>query len=57
MADEIYLVKDGKIVEQGTHEQMMALNGYYHEMFMLQAENYQDSLPEEIMKGAAAFYG
>ena len=57
MADEIYLVKDGKIVEQGTHEQMMALNGYYHEMFMLQAENYQDSLPEEIMKGAVAFYG
>lgn len=57
MADKIYLVKDGKIVEQGTHEQMMALNGYYHEMFMLQAENYQDSLPEEIMKGAAAFYG
>lgn len=57
MADEIYLVKDGKIVEQGTHEQMMELNGYYHEMFMLQAENYQDSLPEEIMKGAAAFYG
>ncbi len=57
MADEIYLVKDGKIVEQGTHEQMMALNGYYHEMFMLQAENYQDSLPEEIMKGADAFYG
>ena len=57
MADEIYLVKDGKIVEQGTHEQMMELNGYYHEMFMLQAENYQDSLPEEIMKGAVAFYG
>lgn len=57
MADEIYLVKDGKIVEQGTHEQMMELNGYYHEMFMLQAENYQDSLPEEIMKGADAFYG
>ena len=57
MADKIYLVKDGKIVEQGTHEQMMDLNGFYHEMFMLQAENYQDSLPEEIMKGAAAFYG
>ena len=57
MADKIYLVKDGKIVEQGTHEQMMDLNGFYREMFMLQAENYQDSLPEEIMKGAAAFYG
>ena len=57
MADQIFLVKDGKIVEQGSHDEMMALNGYYHEMFMLQAENYQDSLPEEILKGAAAFYG
>ncbi len=57
MADKIYLMKDGKIVEQGSHEEMMALNGYYHEMFMLQAENYQDSIPEEMLKGAAAYYG
>jgi ATP-binding cassette subfamily B protein len=57
MADKIYLMKDGKIVEQGSHEEMMDLNGYYHEMFMLQAENYQDSIPEEMLKGAAAYYG
>ena len=57
MADKIYLVKDGRIVEQGSHDEMMALNGYYHEMFMLQAENYQDSIPEEMLKGAAAYYG
>jgi len=57
MADHIFLMKDGTIAEQGTHEEMMALNGYYHEMFMLQAENYQDSIPEEMLKGAAAFYG
>jgi ATP-binding cassette subfamily B protein len=36
---------------------MMALGGYYHEMFMLQAENYQDSIPEEMLKGTAAYYG
>lgn len=57
MADKIYLVKDGRIVEQGSHDEMMVLNGYYHEMFMLQAENYQDSIPEEMLKGAAAYYG
>jgi len=57
MADKIYLMKDGQIVEQGSHEEMMDLKGYYHEMFMLQAENYQDSIPEEMLKGAAAYYG
>ena len=29
---------------------------HYYEMFMLQAENYQDSLPEELLRGAEAFY-
>ena len=57
MADEIFLMKDGKIVEQGNHDDLMARGGYYHEMFMLQAENYQDSIPEEMLKGAAAYYG
>ena len=57
MADQIYLMKDGRIVEQGSHEEMMALNGHYHEMFILQAENYQDSIPEEMLKGAVAYYG
>ncbi len=57
MADKIYLMKDGRIVEHGSHEEMMDLKGYYHEMFMLQAENYQDSIPEEMLKGAAAYYG
>ena len=57
MADNIYLMKDGRIVEQGSHEEMMELNGHYHEMFLLQAENYQDSIPEEMLKGAAVYYG
>lgn len=57
MADHIYLMKDGRIVEQGSHEEMMELNGHYHEMFLLQAENYQDSIPEEMLKGAVAYYG
>ena len=57
MADRIYLMKDGKIVEQGSHDEMMQLNGFYHEMFLLQAQNYQDSIPEEMLKGAEAYYG
>ena len=56
MADKIFMMKDGSIVEQGTHEELMEKKGHYYEMFMLQAENYQDSLPEEMLRGAEAFY-
>ena len=56
MADKIFLMKDGKIVERGTHDELMALNGFYHEMFMLQAENYQESIPEEMLRGTEAYY-
>ena len=57
MADEIYMMANGTIAEQGTHEELMDLKKHYYEMFMLQAENYQESLPEEMLKGATAFYG
>ncbi len=57
MADTIYLMKDGCIAEHGSHEELMAQNGFYHEMFLLQAQNYQESIPEEMLKGAAAYYG
>ncbi|MBR3635958.1 MAG: ABC transporter ATP-binding protein [Lachnospiraceae bacterium] len=57
MADKIFLMKDGNVAESGSHEELMNLKQHYYEMFMLQAENYQDSLPEEMFKGAEAFYG
>ncbi|MBR4759577.1 MAG: ABC transporter ATP-binding protein [Lachnospiraceae bacterium] len=56
MADQIFLMKDGRIEETGTHEQLMENQRYYYEMFMLQAENYQESLPEEMLRGSEAFY-
>lgn len=40
MADKIYMLEDGQIVEQGTHEYLMSLDGKYAEMFRKQAENY-----------------
>lgn len=35
-ADKIIILDDGKIVEQGTHNQLIAHNGYYKELYMLQ---------------------
>lgn len=40
MADRIYLFEHGKIIEQGTHDELMALDGRYKEMFDRQAHNY-----------------
>lgn len=41
MADRIIVLKSGKIVEQGTHSQLMALGAQYAVMFDLQADSYR----------------
>lgn len=43
MADVIYMLEKGEIVESGTHDELMAMNGKYAYMFNLQAEKYKDS--------------
>jgi ATP-binding cassette, subfamily B, multidrug efflux pump len=39
--DRIIVLEDGKIVEQGTHEELLKLEGLYTEMYQRQQE--QDS--------------
>jgi len=41
MADQIVVVRDGRIIEHGNHEQLMKLNGHYAHLFSLQAKGYQ----------------
>lgn len=35
-ADQILVVKDGNIVETGTHEELLAMNGFYHQLYHAQ---------------------
>lgn len=41
MADRIYMFSEGEIIECGSHDELMAQNGKYAEMFRVQAEKYQ----------------
>ena len=40
LADRIYLMEHGRVVECGSHKELMQINGKYAEMFRRQAENY-----------------
>ena len=41
MADQIAVLDQGRIVEQGSHEELMKLNGNYAHLFTLQARGYR----------------
>ena len=38
-ADLILLMEDGRIVERGTHDELMASRGIYYDMVLRQAES------------------
>ena len=40
--DKIYLLDDAKIIEAGTHDELMQQNGKYAEMFNVQARYYRE---------------
>lgn len=37
--DQIIVLEDGMIIEQGTHEQLMETNGYYAELYKMQLQS------------------
>lgn len=43
-ADKIFMLEDGRIIEEGTHEELMDIKGKYAEMFNMQAEKYKISV-------------
>jgi ABC-type multidrug transport system fused ATPase/permease subunit len=35
-ADNVIVINDGKIVEQGTHQQLLEAKGFFHKLYMSQ---------------------
>lgn len=45
-ADEIILMDKGKIVEKGTHEELMALKGAYYNLYVIQMDQNEEKSEE-----------
>ena len=43
IADRILMLEAGQIIEQGSHEELMQLDGKYAQMFNMQAEKYKEA--------------
>ena len=41
MSDHIYFLENGKIIESGTHQELMQLGGHYAHLFETQAQHYR----------------
>ena len=41
--DRILLLEDGTIIEQGTHDELIRLNGRYAQLFEIQGKYYREN--------------
>ena len=47
ISDRIIVIGEGRIIEQGTHRELMSSDGKYKEMFTLQASSYRGTKEAE----------
>ena len=56
-ADHIVVLADGRVIEQGSHDELLAANGRYAELFRLQAERFAEDEAESEKVDAADLEG
>ena len=45
-ADKILVINHGQIIERGTHEELLAMKGFYHHLYVSQFKGQHDLVPE-----------
>jgi len=45
-ADQVLVINDGRIIERGTHEELLAMGGFYHNLYMSQFR--KQAVPEVV---------
>ena len=50
-ADQVLVIRDGKIVERGTHESLLAQEGFYYNLYMSQFKGINNRQPTSSING------
>ena len=45
-ADNVIVIKDGEIVEQGTHQELLDAKGFFHHLYIVSSKEWQFSFED-----------
>jgi ATP-binding cassette, subfamily B, multidrug efflux pump len=55
-ADQVLVLRDGQIVERGTHQSLLEMQGYYYDLYLSQFRRQVDGDGARELDGTAAFF-